>query len=147
MSYVENNLMPNEKVLFKAKIHWIIYLFGVILILAGGVLPIANELKIIICLIGLYSLVKAFIFAKTTELVITSKRVIAKFGLIRRNTVELNHTQVESLIVDQSIIDRLVNAGTILIQGTGGSSTPIPQIVRPLEFRKEYFSIIENDKK
>jgi hypothetical protein len=25
MGYVENNLLPNEEIVYKAKIHWIIY--------------------------------------------------------------------------------------------------------------------------
>ncbi|WP_052502761.1 PH domain-containing protein [Halarcobacter anaerophilus] len=146
MKYVENNLMPGEKVLFVAKIHWIVYLFGSIIFLLGVLSPFYKEIKTILVFIGLFFLIKAFIFVKTTELVITSKRVIAKFGLIRRNTIELNHSQVESLMVDQGIIDRIVNAGTILIQGTGGSRTPIPSIIKPLDFRKEYFNITEQSK-
>jgi uncharacterized membrane protein YdbT with pleckstrin-like domain len=100
----------------------------------------------ILALVGLFYLIKAFIFATTTELAITSKRVIAKFGLIRRDTIELNHAQVESLIVEQGIIDRILNAGTIILQGTGGSKTPIPLIKKPLEFRREYFKVIEENK-
>lgn len=145
MGYVEKNLMPDEKILFIGKIHWIIYLFGAIVFTIGLILPV-ETVKSVLIVIGLFFLIRAFIFAKTTELIITSKRVIAKFGLIRRNTVELNHNQVESLNVEQGIIDRIVNAGGILIKGTGGTSAPIPSIAKPLEFRKEYFAIVENNK-
>ncbi|WP_375725249.1 PH domain-containing protein [Arcobacter sp. KX21116] len=145
MGYVEKNLMPGEKILFIGKIHWIIYLFGAIVFVFGLVLPL-GIVKTVAIIVGLFFLIKAFIFAKTTELIITSKRVIAKFGLIRRDTVELNHNQVESLNVSQGIIGRIVNAGSILIKGTGGTSTPIPSIAKPLDFRKEYFSIVENNK-
>lgn len=145
MGYVEQNLMPDEKILYEGKIHWIIYLTGAIVFLIG-IIQQQNEVRGVLVLIGLFLLVKAFISVKTTELVITSKRVIAKFGLIKRETIELNHSQVESLSVDQGIIQRLVNAGSILIQGTGGSKTPIPTISKPLEFRKEFFSTIEASK-
>lgn len=155
MGYVENNLLPNEEILFIAKIHWIRYMGAVLSAFLGIVLTenIPVEFTSLrIAMISLFTIIAiayfldAFIFSKTTELVITSKRVIAKFGLIRRNTIELNHSQVESLMVEQGIINRLVDAGTIIIQGTGGSKTPIPSIIKPLEFRKEYFRIIENNK-
>ncbi len=164
MGYVENNLMPNEELLMKAQIHWIVYIKGLFFILLGliillydisvstfldnttALLTIKMVLVSALVLVGLFFLIKAFIFAKTTELAITSKRVIAKFGLIRRDTIELNHAQVESLIVEQGIIDRVLNAGTIILQGTGGSKTPIPRIKKPLEFRKEYFRVIEESK-
>lgn len=164
MGYVENNLMPNEELWLKAKIHWIVYLKGFFFVLLGlvvlsydintsGFLDNTNALTtvkmavaLILVLTGLFFLIKAFIFAKTTELAITSKRVIAKFGLIRRDTIELNHAQVESLMVEQGIIDRILNAGTIILQGTGGSKTPIPLIKQPLEFRREYFKVIEENK-
>ena len=39
MGYVENNLLPNEEIVYKAKIHWIIY--------RGVILPI---LALLLCL-------------------------------------------------------------------------------------------------
>jgi len=50
--------------------------------------------------------------------------------------VELNLTKVESFNVDQSILGRIFGYGTLTINGTGGIRTPIPSIVRPLEFRR-----------
>lgn len=147
MGYVQDNLMPNEKVLFLAKIHWKVYLRGIVLLLMALIFIGIKAVSIILALVGIYSLVTAFIFMRTSELAITSKRVIAKFGLISRVTIELTHNQVESLRVTQGAIDRVLNAGTILIQGTGGNTTPIPSISNPLRFRKEYFNIIESSKK
>ena len=92
---------------------------------------------------AIYSLIKALITKATTELAITSKRVIAKFGLIRRNTVELNHSKVESLNVDQSILGRILGFGTLVINGTGGGKTPIPSIDSPLEFRREAMQVVD----
>ncbi len=49
---------------------------------------------------------KAWLYAWSTELAVTSKRVIAKLGFIRCSTVELRHSKVESLHVDQSLLGR-----------------------------------------
>ncbi|MGQ1342123.1 PH domain-containing protein [Acinetobacter baumannii] len=63
--------------------------------------------------------------------------MIAKSGLIRRNTIELKVNRVESLGVDQSITGRIFNFGSVVVKGTGGSHAPIPYIARPLEFRQQ----------
>ena len=100
-------------------------------------------LGLIVIIFGIASLLKAAIAKATTELAVTSKRVIAKFGLIRRNSIELNHQKVESFNVDQSILGRIFGFGTLVINGTGGGKTPIANIAAPLTFRKEAMQVID----
>ena len=145
MSYVDSNLMKDEKVVYKANIHWFIFVPGVVFFIIGVVLFSSGEESggLFAILIALFSLIKAFITKATTELAITSKRVIAKVGLIRRNTVELNHSKVESLNIDQSIFGRIFGFGTLVVNGTGGGKTPIPSIDNPLEFRRNAMESID----
>ena len=72
----------------------------------------------------------------TTEMVITDKRVILKTGFVSRKTFEINLSKVETVIVDQSVFDRLFGSGSIKVVGTGGSSEPFKYIDKPLEFRR-----------
>jgi|TARA_B100001964_G_C13869315_1_gene437950 uncharacterized membrane protein YdbT with pleckstrin-like domain len=149
MNYVENNLMRDEKVVYKASIHWFIFVPGIVLFVISIILfgsgsesggPIFGLITLIIAII---SLIKALILKTTTELAITTKRVIAKVGLIRRNTVELNHSKVESFNIDQSIFGRIFGFGTLVVNGTGGGKTPIPSIDDPLEFRRNAMETID----
>lgn len=78
---------------------------------------------------------------KTTELAITNKRVIAKFGLISRKTIEINISKVESIQVDQSIIGRIFNYGSLVISGAGNPQAPIPKIDDPICFRRKFSEI------
>jgi len=139
MSYVESNLLPGERIVHSAKIHWFIYVPGGLLIAMSIYFWITTgrESSTITIMIGVFAfpfgivlLLKAWIQQVTTELAVTSKRVVAKVGLIRLNTIELNHSKVESLNVDQSILGRIFGFGTIVVNGTGGGKTPIPNIVR-----------------
>jgi hypothetical protein len=45
------------------------------------------------------------------------------------------HKRIESLSVQQSIMGRLLDYGTLLIHGTGGGREAIPNIAQPLKFR------------
>ncbi|MCI5108543.1 MAG: PH domain-containing protein [Candidatus Pacebacteria bacterium] len=92
---------------------------------------------------SLYNLITAYVYVHSTEFAVTTKRVIVKLGLIRRSTKELNHKQVESLVVDQSILGRIFNYGTIKLIGTGGSTTRLHHIEAPLEFRKRTLEAIQ----
>ena len=61
----------------------------------------------------------------TTELSVTTHRVIYKRGFICRHTVEMNMDKVETVNVDQSILGRILGYGTIHVLGTGqGGSRP-----------------------
>lgn len=127
-SYVEGALVKDEKIVHIGHIS----LWSLSHLIALGILllPVLG--------IGLYFLIKAFVRYKTTELAITSKRVIVKFGFIRRSTVEININKVESIQVDQEILGRLFNFGTLIIAGAGDPQAPIPGISAPMEFRKAF---------
>jgi uncharacterized membrane protein YdbT with pleckstrin-like domain len=142
--------MTGEDVVYKGQIHWFVFIPG-ILITAFSIYLFGIDtengtgpvLGLIVIIFGIASLLKAAIAKATTELAVTSKRVIAKFGLIRRNSIELNHQKVESFNVDQSILGRIFGFGTLVINGTGGGKTPIANIAAPLTFRKEAMQVID----
>ena len=133
-SYIENSLIKDEKILSQANISmWSLFhlfLLGVILLPLFG--------------FGLVFFLIAYIRFKSTELAITNKRVIAKFGFISRSTVEINLPKIGSIQVHQGIFGRIFNYGSLVISGAGSPKAPIPGIAQPLEFRKTFNQILEN---
>ena len=71
----------------------------------------------------------------TTEIVVTDRRILFKEGFLRRRTMEMNMSKVETVDVVQSIPGRIFNYGTILIRGTGSSYEPLSLIGDPLTLR------------
>lgn len=143
MSYVDKNLLPGETVLCKGRLHWVIYLKPVVVIAFGVLLlnpwsPHLPNIWIFGCgaiAVGLLAAIPPMLHAWSTELVVTSLRVIAKRGLIRRRTFEMLHKKVESIEVQQGLAGRLLGYGTLVLHGTGGGIETIPVISRPLRFR------------
>ena len=127
MSYIDDSLIEGETLLHRARISWWSQ-FG---LLALGVL-------LLVVVVGLVFLVMAWIKVRSTEVAITNRRVIAKFGFITRNTVEINLEKVEALKVDQGFFGRILNFGTIYISGAGTSVAPIQDIADPLVFRRKF---------
>ena len=127
-SYVDDVLINDERVMYRARISkwslWPLILLGVILLPLFG--------------IGLLFWLWAWIVYSTTELAITNKRVVAKTGLIQRRTIEMFLEKIESIQVDQSVLGRMFNFGSVVISGTGVHSAPFKSISDPLELRKNF---------
>ena len=141
MGYVEAILEPGEQVIYRAKIHWAVYIGPVLLVAAGVVVSklgfaYADYIGAAVVVIGLFRVVQAFIRRRTTELAVTSNRVISKTGFISRNTSEINRSKVEGVKVDQGIFERILGYGTVYVTGTGGGLAPMKDIDDPMTFRK-----------
>lgn len=154
MSYVLKTLIPNESVLYDAKITRLTYLPGILMVLIGlfikqAASELTDETQAFIgsglIFFGVLKFLDAILDRWTTELAVTSKRVIHKVGFVSRKTSELNHLKVESIHVDQGILGRLFNYGTITVIGTGGGRTPIPNIDSPLDFRRKAMETIDSN--
>ena len=127
-SYVEGALVKDEKIVHLGHISlwslWHLFALGLLLLPVFG--------------LGLIFWVLAYVRYKTTELAITTKRVIVKHGFIRRRTVEININKVESIQVDQEILGRMFNFGTLVVAGAGDPQAPIAGISSPMAFRKAF---------
>jgi uncharacterized membrane protein YdbT with pleckstrin-like domain len=138
MGYIDANLLSDETVVHRATLHWLI--FGkAIAVAAVGVALLAVEptVGVIVIVLGAVMFVPPLIAYKTSEFGVTSKRVIVKVGLVQRQTLELLLRQVEAISVDQSIMGRLFNYGSVTLSGTGGVRGVFHNIAAPLEFRRK----------
>jgi len=148
MKYVEQVLQPGESVVYATSLHWLVYLKAIVLLLlavlclviaAGMTDEIARlVLKVVAAAFGilaLFAALSALVRRATTELAITDRRVIFKTGILKRHSMEINRSKVETVGVDQSILGRILGYGTVIVRGTGGSFEPIPFIGEPLTFR------------
>ncbi len=127
-SYVEGTLIKDEKIVYTGRVS--IWSMAPLIILGIPMLFLFG--------LGLVLWLVAFIRYKTTELAFTNRRVIAKFGFISRQTVELNVSKVESVQVRQGMLGRIFNYGTLVIAGAGAPQAPIPGISDPMGFRRAF---------
>jgi uncharacterized membrane protein YdbT with pleckstrin-like domain len=139
VSYIDENLLPDEHVVYRADLHWIIFARAILVLVVGLVLvfePRIAQASVVVLLIGVVMLVPPFVAYRTTELGVTNKRVIVKTGLFRRRTLELLLRQVEAILVDQSLLGRLFGFGSITLTGTGGVREIFHRVRDPLELRR-----------
>jgi uncharacterized membrane protein YdbT with pleckstrin-like domain len=91
---------------------------------------------LVLLVAGLTGAVAGFIRQATSEFAVTSRRVIVKTGFLSRSTIEIQLSKVESVEVKQDILGRLLNFGSIIVAGTGGTREPFTMIDDPLQFRR-----------
>jgi uncharacterized membrane protein YdbT with pleckstrin-like domain len=138
MGYVENNLMAGERVVFQTRLHPIIFLSPACFILAGLAVGLAADSRsgLLVLVLGALVLLGTWVRQMASEFAVTNRRVVIKTGWISRRTIELNMSKVESVEVTQGLAARLLNYGTILVIGTGGTKEPFDLIADPLGFRR-----------
>jgi uncharacterized membrane protein YdbT with pleckstrin-like domain len=142
MSYIDDNLLPSERLMYRTQAHWVIFLPALLwslitlYLLSTGYSPVYSLLSYLCGIAAILSWLQAGITFATSEFGVTDKRVIIKVGLIRRNTLETLLHKVESIQVSQSILGRIFDFGTITICGTGGSRDVFKNIDAPLVFRR-----------
>jgi uncharacterized membrane protein YdbT with pleckstrin-like domain len=149
VSYIDNNLMPGEKVVARAQLHWIIYSAPVTWFCAGlgffilgrGDTELGGAFSgfmVGACfLLAVVTGIAAYISRVTSEFGVTNKRVLIKTGFIRRKSLEVLLTKVEGIQVDQDISGRILGYGSVVVTGTGGSRDPYHRIAEPLNFRRK----------
>ena len=145
-SYAQATLAPNETPSYRTSLHWIVFVRFLFVALAAFVLialPFAIAVQAVTgSQLGWFALpLPAFIMIAPTlayigsELVITNVRVLIKTGIMRRQSLEMFISKIESIAIDQSFLGRLFDYGTVVVRGTGGFAERFEAIAHPLEFR------------
>jgi uncharacterized membrane protein YdbT with pleckstrin-like domain len=154
-AYHTKVMLPDEQLRAVGRLHWAIYLKSwIFLILAAAAgadflylrsaspagpdqttSVVLEAIGGLLLVVGLLMLLSAWVRRITTEIVVTDRRILFKEGFLRRRTMEMNMSKVETVDVVQSIPARMFNYGTILIRGTGSSYQPLSMIGDPLTLR------------
>ncbi len=144
MSYVDENLMEGESIIYRTRLHKVMFLWPgiiatllcvlcVLILYQGTYKPIYAGLCYIL---ALAVMLPSYIKYISTEFVVTNKRVIVKVGFIYRNTIETLLQKIESIEIQQTFWGRICNYGTVSVIGIGSTTEPFQNINKPLAFRR-----------
>lgn len=159
--YAASNLERGEKIIYQTGTHWIVtlkpallLLFGILLMSFSGSMSIDAFLAdpintlfanpyIMLLPIGALTTIQGLILVLlkiiaivTTEITVTTRKVIWKSGLFWRSTDEIRRVQIEGCqLDDQSWIGQILSYGTLLVKGIGGNIMPLRVVSSPLTLR------------
>jgi len=168
MTYLSKMLLPDERIVYIATLHWVIFIPGMCLTALGGFIGFYSYALIgfimgqsmaqvfgrvlagaafILALVGLGLLIGALVRQSSTELAITNRRLIAKYGFISRSTFEIMINRVTGANFDQTIMGRLLGFGTILVHGAGGDISPFDVVTNPQLFQRALMDVLEHERR
>lgn len=150
MSYIDGNLLAGEQVVYRTRLHWLLFMAPVLftfLILC----PIAwflargawSHFTWIPLALGLLLLLVTLIKRQSSDFAVTNKRVMMKMGVFSTRSIELLLNKIEAIAVNQSFIGRAFGYGDIVITGSGGSREVFARIQGPLAFRRAVQSVAD----
>lgn len=98
--------------------------------------PGIKLVAVLVFLMGVFRCTQMLVIKATTEIAITSERIIYKRGLVARYVAEMNIDRIEGVSVLQSVLGRLFNYGRILVRGMGVGEMILPPVANPISFRR-----------
>ena len=153
MGYADKNLAPGETILYRARYHWIIYRFAIVVLILAAALGVAalyakksqagDEFVrgiallaaafVVIALIGY--LVRRF-RSGYDEFVVTNRRVIRKIGVAAREIQQAPLEKIQDITVEQGVFARMLGYGTVIVETASEKGMLIfPSIASPDSLR------------
>lgn len=148
------NLSSDEKILQKAKIHWIsifpqslLFLLGVMLITAHYMGTSQNGNPIPVSILMMTPLFWKSLSNYVKDYRVTTKKVYLGSGILARNVSETMIHKINDIQVKQSLSQRMFGAGNIIFSTGNDSSFTIKDISKPFKFKDTVNGIIEEKDK
>jgi hypothetical protein len=151
MSYIGKTLGDGEELLYRAHFNWTYFtelflwlglglvpglLFFVLVVSGKLVVPSVFSFPVIVggcaLLAGAIIFFKGWVHVWTTEIGITTIRLIMKTGLFRIDSHEVGIANIEEVWFYQSFWGHLFNYGRITVRGTGMGKIILPPLGEPL---------------
>jgi uncharacterized membrane protein YdbT with pleckstrin-like domain len=131
---------PENNIVYQAHLHLILFFWPIVLLCVTLYLAIAfPQLQTPSYIFGLCTLLWFVVTGLTwlsSSLIIKKKQVILCTGILMRQTVDIPMSKIECIDIRQSIIGSLLDYGSLVITGTGGSRQVIDYLNRPLTCRR-----------
>lgn len=87
-------------------------------------------------IMGLMRFAQMMVIQASTEIAVTTSRLIYKRGLVARYVGEMSIDRIEGVNVLQTVLGRIFGYGRLMIRGMGVGEVILPPIADPILFRK-----------
>ncbi|MFP4098434.1 MAG: PH domain-containing protein [Alphaproteobacteria bacterium] len=140
---LENMLVSGEEILLRAKVHWAIYWRSIaVLCVASFLLFYIQPLGMLLGVAGVLMFCIAILTQHFLLLVVTNKRVLARYGLLQMDVVDVRLSKVESIDLERMLLGHLLGYANVVIAGTGQRIIRIPYISNGEVFRRFYNEMV-----
>lgn len=132
--------MEESDIVYFARLHWILFLWPVVLTCIAMLLGIeVSQLKEVALLFVVFSLIwiaMTWVTYHFSSLTIKKRQVILRTGMLVRQTIDIPLAKIETIDIRQSLFGSIFGYGTLIITGTGGTRHMIDYLDKPLTCRR-----------
>lgn len=156
MEYVHESLSSGEKLFFVGHFHWMYTakaalnilwgILGCIILIVigtmgqgGGIVAHIRDANpglrlagFLVLLLGVFQFARMMVVKATTEVAVTSSRVIYKRGVVSRKIGELSIDRIEGADVSQTVLGRIFGYGHVVVHGMGIGRVNLPVLADPV---------------
>ena len=144
MGFDASNLHGNEKIVVDTHPHWSMLAKGGVILLGavavgswlraqgweGAAGTVANTVAALAILASLLYTLQRWISWASTNFVVTTDRCVYREGIISKRGVEIPLERINTVFFNQSVVDRIIGAGTLTIESAGENGVQTFQDVR-----------------
>jgi uncharacterized membrane protein YdbT with pleckstrin-like domain len=142
MSYIDKNLITDERILFRTKKHIIVFFYPVVLTIFSFFASDYMQSNLVLAkfqwapwLVTLIFWLYVWLEYATSEYAVTNKRVMMREGFFHRHANEMRLSAISQVTVDQSLVGQLLNYGVVTINAFGAFDS-FSKISHPAAFQK-----------
>lgn len=140
MNEVQERLVEGEAIVRSAVIHWGIYwkagaIFVVSIFFA---LFFAVELGILLAFVAIVTGIYAVIKKEILLLILTDKRILARYGMLQVDVVDVHFDKIESIELERMWLGYILGYANVVIMGIGMRYIVIPYVANGVEIRRAY---------
>ena len=132
--------MAENNIVYQAGLRFIIFFWPIALLLVGVFLGLEfralRDVATFFIVFAIVWVIMVWLTYHFSSLIIKSNQVILCSGILVRKTLDIPLSKVESIDIRQSILGSLLQYGSLIITGTGGSRQFINNIAKPLTCRR-----------
>jgi uncharacterized membrane protein YdbT with pleckstrin-like domain len=163
MPFPRQLLADHEEVLFDLKPHWVaivpsvLWTVAALIVLFGGYWaaeqifdndPTGAKMVVgaVVTIAWIVFAVAPFLRWRFTLFVLTTDRLITRSGIIAKNSKEIPLERINDVAFSQSILERLVGAGDLLVESAGErGQTRITNVRKPEEVQLMIYKEVESN--
>ena len=145
---IEKILVNGEEVILRADLHGAIYWKSVAVLIVALLLTLflqIPQLGILIGIVGVIMLCIAILTKHFLLLAITNKRVLARYGLLQMDVVDIRLSKIESIDLEHMLPGHIFGYANVVVMGTGQRLIRVPYIRNSDAFRRYYNEMVLAD--
>ncbi|MEI2698089.1 MAG: PH domain-containing protein [Microthrixaceae bacterium] len=160
MGFDASNLHGNEKIVLDTHPHWIMLAKGVVILVIavavgiwlltqdwdGAAGTVANTVAALAIITSLLYMLQRWITWVSTNFVVTTDRCVYREGIVSKRGVEIPLERINTVFFNQSVVDRMIGAGTLTVESAGENGVQMFEDVRdPIGVQQTLYQEMEEN--